>query len=566
METEDQPEPAVDWRKPQVEELGLQRYLRALRNGAPIIALTVVITTLVAGLYVATSSKRYEAEADLLVSPTSDAGLSALSGLIRSSSDPTRDVETASRLVTAVDVAERVRAKLKLDDSAESLLRKVRAEPVAGSNIVAITAEGDSPERARDTANGFGRAIVQDRTEQLHAQATKAIARLKTVSAAERGTGPGSVSDQLTKLQQVLAGSDPTLTLETRAVAPTSPVAPRPALSIAAGILSGLLLGIAGVFALQALDPRLRREEQLQSLYRLPVLARIPDVEGEARSRRPLRRSRRRSRGDGGGAGRVPLAPQELSLPMLEAYRTLRITLAALRGDTTRARARTGARSLLVTSPSNGEGKSTVALNLAESLARAGSTVVLIEADLHRPSIARALGIAVQSGTGSVLLGTASLADALLRMDESGRLRLLLSEEHGASVSVADRLFLPEGRKLITTAKQMADYVVIDAPPLTSVIDALPLAQRADEVLIVVRLGTTQLAKLRDLGDLLHQHAVTPAGFVTVGAPSASQADYRYADADAPALDWLPVKRSRRQSSAPDAVQAANGQDGEPQW
>jgi Mrp family chromosome partitioning ATPase len=91
---------------------------------------------------------------------------------------------------------------------------------------------------------------------------------------------------------------------------------------------------------------------------------------------------------------------------------------------------------------------------------------------------------------------------------------------------MADRLFLPSTQRIVAEAKKLADYVIIDSPPLSEVIDALPLAQRADEVLVVVRLGKTQLTKLAHLAELLSRHAVRPVGFAVVGAPPTTEGYY----------------------------------------
>src|SRR5438552_2526582 len=111
--------PAADWLQPPVEVAGLRRYIETLRERVWIVVAAVVITTGIAVAYVVTASKVYEAEADLLVTPVSTTGtplIGVLPGMIPESSDPTRDVETASRLVTNVDVASRVKAALHSSD------------------------------------------------------------------------------------------------------------------------------------------------------------------------------------------------------------------------------------------------------------------------------------------------------------------------------------------------------------------------------------------------------------------------------------------------------------------
>src|SRR4051794_11185705 len=501
------PTPDSSWLNPSAEQQGLARYVSTLRERKWLIAFTVLITTLAAVGYVLTASKVYNAEADLLITPVgnSDPTLSGL-GLIASSSDPTRDVETASKLVTSTTVAKRVKAKLHDSRSAEQLLQNVSVAPVATSNVVAVTAEGDSPKAAQSLANAFAQESVANRTDNFHAEIDKRIASIKpqvkgTPSAAELAD-PTSPASQLSRLELLRSGDDPTIRVETLADAPASPSAPKKKLSIIAGVVAGLVLGIGGAFALQVLDPRLRREEQLRRLYGLPILARIP----------------KDARAHGAGA----LAPESLSPSTIEAYRTLRATLSASRGHDARST------SILVTSPSPSEGKTTTAINLASSLALAGNKVILIEADLRRPAIGKALGVEPRHGTGSVLLETVELQDALETTKAYGRyLQLLVADYSGAASGwMADRLFLPSTHRIVAEAKKLADYVIIDSPPLSEVIDALPLAQRADAVLVVVRVGKTQLTKLAPLGELLSRHGIRPVGFAVVGAQPTGEGYY----------------------------------------
>ena len=87
-------------------------------------------------------------------------------------------------------------------------------------------------------------------------------------------------------------------------------------------------------------------------------------------------------------------------------------------------------------------------------------------------------------------------------------------------------LSLPAAEALLEDAKRLADYVIIDSPPLTQVIDALPLARQVDDVVLVVRLGSSNLTQLAHLGDLLDQNGIKPAGFVVVGGPAPEESSY----------------------------------------
>jgi capsular exopolysaccharide synthesis family protein len=496
---------STDWLHPPEEQEGLQRYVETIRERILLILMTVVITTGIAVIYVATATKKYDAEADILVTPVSgDNPLLTSLGLLHESADPTRDVETASRLVRNIDVATRVKRAIDSDASAQSLLANVSAEPVAQSNIVAVTARETSPRVAQQLANAFAEEAVADRTEQMHQQIDQQLAQLE--AQLEQGDVPvaGEVplADQIAQLQTLRSSSDPTMRVETKAPLPTTQASPQSTLSIAGGIVAGLVLGIAAAFASQVLDPRLRREAQLRRNYRLPILGRIPKDPGAKES---------------------PLAPRQASSATGEAYRALRATLAGGR------RERSGeGKVILVTGSSPSEGKTTTAVNLATSLALAGNRVILIESDLRRPVLAKVVDARPEhGGVVSVLIENTTLAESLIPSPTYGpNLRLLLSDYEGGWI--AELFSIPTAERMIQDARRMADIVIIDSAPLNEVVDALPLALQADEVLMVVRLGVTRLDKLSQLAELLGENGVRPVGFAVVGTPRPKRSEYHY--------------------------------------
>lgn len=498
------------WLGPRLQEEGLQRYARTIRERWRVVLACIVVALIGAGLYVGLAPKVYQATSQLLVTPVepSDPATVGL-GLITTSNDPGRDVATAASLVTTVEIAASVRSSLGLSESPRALLNKISAVPLANTSIVSVTASASNPRRAQQIANAFALQTVSIRTARVHAIEDQTIALLRAQVAhlpketASASNGNESLAARLAGLEALRAQPDPTLSVAALADLPTAQSSPKKALSLVAGLFAGLILGLAAAFVLQNVDPRLRREEQLREIFRLPVLSRVPRESGMR----------------GGG----PLLPDRLSSPTAEAYRTLRATVAAgqRNGDLGEA--------ILVTGSSPSEGKSSTALNLAHALSHAGAQVILIEADLRRPSLAAALHADVDFGLLSVLAGQVSVEDALVSVpDYPDSLRLLLVER--PEPAAADRLALPIAHEMLRSARSLADFVVIDSPPLSQIVDALPLAQTANQVLIVARLGTSRINPLTELGELLLHNGIRPLGVVLVDVerPSRSSGDYYY--------------------------------------
>ena len=503
---------SADWLRPTEENEGLKRYVETLRERWLLILGALIVTTAIAAAYVATATKTYEATANILVTPVtgSDPVQTSL-GMLRESNDPTRDVQTASQLIANLEVADRAAKKLDDGRSAEELLASISAEPVANSNFVSVVASSSDPKEAAELANVFAVAAVEEQTANLHGEIKERLPALEAVAATEQAgaeateTGGLSVSGQIAELKALQSGPDPTMRIQTKATEPGGPSSPKKKLSIIAGIIAGLIIGIGGAFALQVLDPRLRREAQLRRLYRLPVLARVP----RARGRRGL-----------------PLAPGQGSPFVDEAYRTLRATITRPRRGPDGEVPGSG-QVILVTGSSSVEGKTTSAVNLAASLAQIGKRVILIEGDLRRPSLGKVFNARPTSGVVSVLINRAGLSESLIETQTYGPgLRLLLSEPDYRAGWVTDLFSTPAAEALIDEARSLADYVVIDSPPLNEVVDGLPLAAAADDVLVVARLGRTRLDKLHELGELLDENGVVPAGFVLIGVRAEKGSDH----------------------------------------
>jgi capsular exopolysaccharide synthesis family protein len=486
------------------DDQSLLRYGMVLRERVWIILACTILVLAAAVAYVEVAPKKYQAEAEMEVEAASpnDATLSSLP-VLHQTGDPTEDVLTGASLVTTAPVAQAVVRALHLDMSAAGALQTISATPVGQAGLVAVQATASSPALAERLADAFVTQTILRSTATMHAAISSELPTLQnqltSVPLGER-YAPGSLGEQLDELQQLLHTNDPTLVFAAPASLPTAPSSPKKKLTLIAGLVGGLLVGIGAAFLFHALDPRLRRDDQLRERFGLPVLARIP---------REPRGNRAR-----------PLLPSELSAAGHEGYRTLRTILAA--------RAPAGEpRVVLITGSAPAEGKSTTAMGLAAGLAQAGARVLLIEADLRKPTFANSFNLRSFVGVQNVLLGKTDIAHAIVPVSIDGaRVRVL-----AAYPTAGEKVGMPVAavRKLVNDAKAVADFVIIDSAPLTAVIDALPFAQAADEVVVVARLDETRLNKLDDLDDLLSQHGIRRSGVVLIGDQHTRPTDHYYA-------------------------------------
>jgi capsular exopolysaccharide synthesis family protein len=466
------------------------RYLQALRDHWILIAWLVVLGVVVATVYSQTASKRYEAHADLLVSPIpADDDTFLGIRVLKESGDPTRSVVTAARLMKSREVVRGVARRLGIP---ESELQAVEVKPLGQANIVTITAESTNASRAARIANAFAQETIAGRTKDFQTDLTGTIERLRSqlveIPPARRSVGEAlAIQERLAALTPLVGSDDPTLQVSSRATAPGSPAWPRPALSIAVAFIGALLIGMAAAVALELGDPRVRREEELLLSQRLPILARVPRL-----PRRVVRDYL---------SGTRTLPPD-----VWDSYRGLLANLSVL-GELPRT--------IVVTSAAPAEGKTMTAVNLAVTLASRGTRVLLVDGDVRRPMLASVFGVAAQPGGFADLVANGEIGSRTIvpAPGELESLQLVLASPE----NVEDRAYFLDPRNVaraLISLLEEAEVVIIDSPPLTEVPDALALAGAADAVLLAVRLGRTRRDKLNELRRQLAQHGIAAAGFV----------------------------------------------------
>ena len=450
----------------------LGHYLRAIRAHVVLIVAVTLAALVGAVAWHQLRTPSYEASADMLVNPLSSDDPTFL-GLpfVRDTGDPTRTLQTA------VDVS-----------------------PQGQSSIVEVTAHADGAGDAARVANRYVQAVLDSRTAELRPLIDRAVADTRAqLSRAPRGSvGAQTLADRVRQLENVRDG-DPTLSISQPASPPDTPsgLGLGPVLAIA--LLAGLALGTLAALGLDLVRPRrLADEEELLTLYRLPVLARIPTL--------PRRWSKQ--------AKDSPLAIPPL---VREGFRTLQVQLELQPGRH---------RSILVTSASSADGKTTSAVNFALELVGAGQKVVLMDLDLRKPDVGPALEVSPRMDVTELLDPKTRLEDALVEVPGIAGLSVLPITE-GDGFQILERLTarLPE---MVSEALAVADYVIIDTAPLGEVSDALKMTSGVDDVLVVARLNNTRRANFEAMRDLLERTRHTPTGLVVIGTSPRVVSSYYY--------------------------------------
>lgn len=283
---------------------------------------------------------------------------------------------------------------------------------------------------------------------------------------------------------------------------PTYPTKPNIPRNIALGFIFGLLAGFGLVFVRDSMDVTIRDGEQATAITSLPELGIIP-LDGESTARTAV-------------AGNVALAlrtkgkvePVLVARPksqLSECYRALRTSiLLSSAGEPPKV--------LLVTSPLPQEGKSMTSMNVAVALAQKGSRVLVIDADMRRPSLHNVLGQRPKGGLSSVLSGTELLDNCVVSVPQVPTLTLLPAGP--IPPQPAELLGSSRMRDLIARWREEYDHVVIDSPPCLSVTDAVLLSVMVDRVVLVIRAGQTTKTALKRTRDLLGQVNANVLGVV----------------------------------------------------
>jgi polysaccharide biosynthesis transport protein len=421
------------------------------------------------------------------------------------STDPEREAATNVQLVSLDTVAERTGNRLS---GVASVKSKVQVTPAGQSDIVAVKATDHSPRRAALIANVFAEEYIAYRRKADRAKIAEArdlVKRRLEGLSSQQSPQARSLRGRLEQLDILSSLQTGNAELAEAAKPPSAPSSPKVARNTVLGIFLGMLLGGALALLFERLDRRLRDPKELEEMYERPILGAIPESKSLAGSRAGLTTL-------GAGEG--------------EAFRMMRANLRYFNVDQ-------DIKSVLVTSAAPGDGKTTVAWNLA-SAAGVASRVLLIEADLRHPAIALGLGLRDVAGLSTVLAGEADLEDAIQEIpvqegQNGGGVRTLDALLAGPlPPNPSDLLESDRMRGLLALAEEQYDLVVVDTPPTSVVSDAIPLVTQVGGVIVVGRLAKTTRDAAMHLRNQLRNLDAPILGVVVNAVGSESEA-YGYA-------------------------------------
>jgi capsular exopolysaccharide synthesis family protein len=412
--------------------LNVTEYLRIIRkHWVPVTALALV-GIVFASIFAFTRTPTYTTTSTVFVSFH---GAESTSELATGTTYVQRRVVSYANLVRSAQVLEPVVEELGLDTNAGELGTRVQAAPVTDTVLIDITATDADPMLAARIANTVAESLA---------------ARVDELETPQR-TGDSPVQLQLVR----------------EATPPGSASYPNIPVMILVGFLLGTALGIAVAVLREIVDTRVRSEQDLRTITDSAVIGAIT-MDDEAKDN--------------------PLVVQSSPYhTRSEAFRRLRTNLQFLDLDG-------GPQALVVTSSVPNEGKTTSAINLAITLADADAKVLLIDADLRRPSVAGYLGIEGSVGLTTLLIHQATIDDVIQPWGSAG---LYVIPSGAVPPNPAELVGSKTMGRLIQQMSEQFDYVVIDTPPLLPVTDAALIAKMTSGVLMVAGAGQIRREQLR---------------------------------------------------------------------
>jgi capsular exopolysaccharide synthesis family protein len=464
---------------------------RLLWRRRKILLFCVVMIPIVVYLYSENLTKSYESSTILQIQSIGDASQvitdSAVSGA--------GNIEAVARLASTSGVADETARNLGYPEG--SLRGSITATADEGTGFMTLTVTAADAQRAATIANAAAKALNTTRQRRGVQRANSAIEGVvRDLRKLDRGPGDATersqLSDKLQRLRTLRAAQGSNAQVIEPAVAPAAPISPNPKRNAILAFVLAVLLGVGLVILVDRMDRRLRDADEVEKLVGVPLLAVISN--DAFPGGRPTKRS-------------------------ALAFQTLRDSLTYFNVDEALT-------VIAVTSPLKGEGKTTVATNLAVSLARANKKVILVDADLRRPQVGKRMGVSDDAGLSSVLLG-ADLEDTLQEVAPFGsQLRILPSGPKPPNPS--ELIGSKRMSGLLKELTEIADVVVIDTTPLLVVSDAFPLLEQVSGTVGIARLDQTPREAVQRMVEITRTAGGRIFGMVATGAKGGNLRNYDY--------------------------------------
>jgi Mrp family chromosome partitioning ATPase/capsular polysaccharide biosynthesis protein len=423
-----------------------------------------------------------------------------------------RTVSNQASLLYSRDTAAVVADKIDFAGTPGELLQRVSITSKVGQDFVNVAATGSTPQEAARIANAYAKEFV----EYINTSQSDRVKRALTVTQQQFKNTPRGPANSATRsnLQaqvqrlELAASVPPTITRQVDpALPPTRPAEPRPVRNALFAFVLSAILAVAAAFGLERFDRRLKRPDQVEEVYRAPLLATLPHTDTPA----PLKHG-----------------VAALGAEFQEAFRVLRTNVELARLDAP-------PRTIVVTSAVPGEGKSTVVRNLALAFRETGKRVAVVEGDLRHPSLSVLLGDHAGPGLTDVLRHDVELDDVTVQIGAAmpGLEDLVQLElEHGSSYGegtgngnatktrTGTITLLRSGPRpanppavlgserlleVLGEIRARHDIVLIDSAPLLAVTDTVPLLRCADAAVVVCRLGVTSRDTAKRLVEFLER-------------------------------------------------------------
>ncbi|MFT8636976.1 MAG: polysaccharide biosynthesis tyrosine autokinase [Pseudoclavibacter sp.] len=459
----------------------LQDYWRIVRRRWILILSCLVLGVIVAALVSILMPRQYSATASGFISvPAQTQAGASVSNAYNSDAFAKSRAQSYVELAQSTNLARKVASQLDLNETPADLLTQIKVAAPTNTVTLQVTATDRTPATAAQLANTW-------------------ISVLKTeIHSVETAWASGAGAD-----------STPVTTLEIyeTATAPDAPTVPNTRLNLVLGVLLGLIVGFGLAVALTMLDRRIHSLSTITDNFDLPVIGTLPQT-------RWFTTHKTRLIAGAATEGKE----QDRTVHFGEALREIRTSIQYIDVDKP-------VRKLVVTSSMPGDGKSTLSDNLAVTLAAAGVTTVLIDGDLRKPTLARTFQLPGQVGLSDVLAGRAELNQVLRRWSQDEHLFLLPAGHLPPNPS--EMLGSEAMTRLIDELSQFAT-VIIDAPPVLPVADAMVLSTAVDGVVVAASAGKTTIDQLQETLDRLHKVNANVYGLVLNRVPTKGADAYGY--------------------------------------